>query len=135
MCSGTRAIVGITLAFGRVGTCSSVEQAWRRSLAMLKDDRDLETFQLNSLIESGAPSLSPRRARRWSLPVGVMMPARRSLMRSFGSEAEFINANVRKEVASAFWPTRPSHGSAVSMLCYRAWPVHTVRRSCAVPLK
>jgi NAD(P)-dependent dehydrogenase (short-subunit alcohol dehydrogenase family) len=33
------------------------------------------------------------------LPVGVMRPARRSFkeLRSFGSEAEFINADVRKE--------------------------------------
>ena len=32
-----------------------------------------------------------------------------------GSEAEFINADVRKEMTSALWSTRPSHGSAVSM--------------------
>ena len=36
-------------------------------------------------------------------------------LRSFGSEAEFINADVRNEVRSALWSTRPSHGLAVSM--------------------
>jgi NAD(P)-dependent dehydrogenase (short-subunit alcohol dehydrogenase family) len=36
-------------------------------------------------------------------------------LRSFGSEAEFINADVRKEDQSALWSTRPSRGLAVSM--------------------
>jgi NAD(P)-dependent dehydrogenase (short-subunit alcohol dehydrogenase family) len=36
-------------------------------------------------------------------------------LRCFGSEAEFINADVRKEMTSARWSTRPSHGLAVSM--------------------
>ena len=36
-------------------------------------------------------------------------------LRSLGSEAEFINADVRKEDNVALWSTRPSHGLAVSM--------------------
>ncbi len=36
-------------------------------------------------------------------------------LRSFGSEAEFINADVRKEDDVALWSTRPSRGLAVSM--------------------
>ena len=35
-------------------------------------------------------------------------------LRSLGSEAEFIRADVRKE-EDALWSTRPSHGLAVSM--------------------
>jgi NAD(P)-dependent dehydrogenase (short-subunit alcohol dehydrogenase family) len=37
-----------------------------------------------------------------------------SELRSFGSEAEFINADVRRTMTSAPWSTRPSHGLAVS---------------------
>jgi NAD(P)-dependent dehydrogenase (short-subunit alcohol dehydrogenase family) len=36
-------------------------------------------------------------------------------LRSFGSEAEFINADVRRRMTSAPWSTRPSHGLAASM--------------------
>jgi NAD(P)-dependent dehydrogenase (short-subunit alcohol dehydrogenase family) len=36
-------------------------------------------------------------------------------LRSLGSEAEFINADVRKEATSALWSTRPLRGLAVSM--------------------
>ena len=36
-------------------------------------------------------------------------------LRSLGAEAEFIKADVRKEVTSAPWSTRPSHGLAGSM--------------------
>jgi NAD(P)-dependent dehydrogenase (short-subunit alcohol dehydrogenase family) len=35
-------------------------------------------------------------------------------LRSFGSEAEFINASARR-MTSAIWSTRPSHGLGVSM--------------------
>jgi NAD(P)-dependent dehydrogenase (short-subunit alcohol dehydrogenase family) len=33
---------------------------------------------------------------------------------SFGSEAEFINADVREEDDAALWSTKPSHGLAAS---------------------
>ena len=36
-------------------------------------------------------------------------------LRSFGSEAEFINADDARRMTSALWSTRPSHGLAVSM--------------------
>jgi len=36
-------------------------------------------------------------------------------LRSFGSEAEFINATSARRTMSAPWSTRPSHGLAVSM--------------------
>jgi NAD(P)-dependent dehydrogenase (short-subunit alcohol dehydrogenase family) len=36
-------------------------------------------------------------------------------LRSFGSEAEFVNAACARKMRSALWSTRPSHGLAVSM--------------------
>jgi NAD(P)-dependent dehydrogenase (short-subunit alcohol dehydrogenase family) len=35
-------------------------------------------------------------------------------LRSFGSEAEFINAEFARRMTFALWSTRPSHGLAVS---------------------
>jgi NAD(P)-dependent dehydrogenase (short-subunit alcohol dehydrogenase family) len=35
-------------------------------------------------------------------------------LRSFGAEAEFINADSARRMTSALWSTRPSHGLAVS---------------------